>query len=107
MNIAGSTNTTGRPSAILTFTESGNSGGNITVDTSAFRILEGAVLDSRTSATGNGGNITINTNSLEALSGGQLQASTDGSGQAGKITVNGDASVTISGSDPIFLNVQL
>ncbi|KAF3889317.1 beta strand repeat-containing protein [Tolypothrix campylonemoides VB511288_2] len=102
VNIAGSTNTTGRPSAILTFTESGNSGGNITVDTSAFRILEGAVLDSRTSATGNGGNITINTNSLEALSGGQLQASTDGSGQAGKITVNGDASVTISGSDPIF-----
>ncbi|WP_166482154.1 filamentous hemagglutinin N-terminal domain-containing protein [Scytonema sp. UIC 10036] len=101
-NIAGSTVATGRPSAILTFTESGNSGGNITVDTSAFRILEGAVLDSRTSATGNGGNITINTNSLEALSGGQLQASTDGSGQAGKITVNADASVTISGSDPTF-----
>ncbi|MEB3216378.1 MAG: S-layer family protein, partial [Nostocales cyanobacterium 94392] len=102
VNIAGSTKATGRPSAILTFTESGNSGGNITVDTSAFRISEGAVLDSRTITAGRGGNITINTNSLEALSGGQLQASTDSSGQAGEITINANANITISGSDPIF-----
>ncbi|UYD34460.1 filamentous hemagglutinin N-terminal domain-containing protein [Tolypothrix sp. PCC 7601] len=102
VNIAGSTAASGRSSAILTFTESDNSGGNITVDTSAFRISEGAVLDSRTTAAGRGGNITINTNSLEAISGGQLQASTDGSGQAGEITINANANITISGSDPIF-----
>jgi filamentous hemagglutinin family protein len=102
VNISGSTPASGRSTAILAFTESGNSGGNITVDTSAFRISEGAVLDSRTITAGRGGNITINTNFLKVLSGGQLQASTDGSGQAGKISINANADITISGSDPTF-----
>lgn len=92
-------------SGLFTRTTGGENGGNITVDTSAFRVADGAVVDARTTDAGNGGNITVNANTFEAVNGGQVLASAfrGSSGLAGNITVNTTDSITISGSVPNFV----
>ena len=89
-------------SGLFTRTTGGGNGGNITVDTSAFRIADGAVVDARTTAAGNGGNITVNANTFEAVNGGQIVASgfKGSSGLAGNININTNDGVAISGSLP-------
>ncbi len=92
----------GFSSGLFTRTTGGGNGGNITVDTSAFRVADGAVVDARTTAAGNGGNITVNANTFEAVNGGQIVASAfkGSSGLAGNININTTDSIKISGSLP-------
>jgi filamentous hemagglutinin family protein len=89
-------------SGLFTRTTGGGNGGNITVDTNAFRIADGAVVDARTTDAGNGGNIRVNTNTFEAVNGGQVLASgfKGSSGLAGNVTVNANDSIKISGNVP-------
>ncbi|KYC39470.1 hypothetical protein WA1_32645 [Scytonema hofmannii PCC 7110] len=77
-------------------------GGNITVNTNIFRILNGASIDAGTANNNKGGDITVNTNVFEATSGGQLSTNSSSNGGAGKITVNATDKVKISGSDPNY-----
>ncbi|MGA7933718.1 MAG: filamentous hemagglutinin N-terminal domain-containing protein, partial [Kovacikia sp.] len=76
--------------------------GNITVNTPAFRIADGAVINAQTNNSGSGGNIRINANTFEAINGGQLITNATSSGNAGNITVNATKFVVLSGSDPTF-----
>lgn len=89
-------------SGLFTRTTGGGNGGNITVDTNAFRIADGAVVDARTTAAGNGGNIRVNTNTFEAVNGGQIVTSgfKGSSGLAGNVIVNANDSIKISGNLP-------
>ncbi len=110
VNVADSINifgvgSNGFSSGLFTRTTGGGNGGNITVDTTAFRVADGAVVDARTTAAGNGGNITVNANTFEAVNGGQVLASAfrGSSGLTGNITVNTTDSITISGSVPNFV----
>jgi large exoprotein involved in heme utilization and adhesion len=92
----------GVSSGIFTSTNSSGVGGNIEINTSAFSVWDGAVIDARTTANGPGGAISINTNTFEATSGGQLTAITSGSGAAGNISIEATDTVTITGSDPSY-----
>ncbi len=92
----------GVSSGIFTSTNSAGIGGNITVNTSAFSISNGAVVDARTTLSGSGGAIKLNTNTFEATLGGQLTANTSGTGKAGSITLQVSDAATISGSDPTY-----
>jgi filamentous hemagglutinin family protein len=76
--------------------------GNIAVNTLAFRIADGAVVNAQTNNMSNGGNIRVNANTFEAINGGQLISSSTSSGNAGSITVNANKLVNLSGSDPTF-----
>jgi len=92
----------GVSSGIFSSTNSAGIGGNITVNTNALSISDGAVVDARTTLSGSGGAITVNTNTFDATSGGQLTANTSGTGKAGSITLNATDTATISGSDPTY-----
>jgi filamentous hemagglutinin family protein len=92
----------GVSSGIFTSTNSAGIGGNIKVNTNAFSISDGAVVDARTTLSGDGGSIKVNANTFEATSGGQLTAITSGTGNAGNISLNLRDTATISGSDPTY-----
>ncbi|MEH1840727.1 MAG: filamentous hemagglutinin N-terminal domain-containing protein [Nostoc sp.] len=91
---------------LLTSTELGAQGqsGEITVNTGAFRVADGAVVNAQTLNASDAGSITIKANTFEATGGGQVLTTTSGSGRAGNITINTTDSVTISGSDRTFYN---
>lgn len=94
----------GFSSGIYSSTETGAVGvaGNVTVNTPAFRLTDGAVISTQTQNASDGGNININTNTFEVRSGGQLLTVSDSLGNAGSITVNARDNITLSGSDPTF-----
>jgi len=92
----------GFSSGLFTSTSSVGQGGNITVDTSAFQVANGAVLSAKTIAEGNGGNITVNANTFEAVDGGQVLTNTRSRGRTGNITLNATNSITLSGSDSTY-----
>jgi filamentous hemagglutinin family protein len=96
--------TEGFSSGLFTSTERGASGqgGDITVNTRAFRVADGAVVNAQTLNPSHGGNITINTKTFEAAGGGQVLTLTRSSGRAGSITLNATDKVTLSGSDSSF-----
>jgi filamentous hemagglutinin family protein len=106
INIAGSTPLAGYSSGLFTSTSafSVGKGGDIIINTQAFRLADGAVIDSRTSTNGNSGNITINAAKVDILNGGQILAITEGKGRAGNITVNATQPVTLAGTDSTFAN---
>ncbi|MEH2184025.1 two-partner secretion domain-containing protein [Nostoc sp.] len=89
-------------SGLFSRTYQGGLGGNIIIDTNAFRVADNGVVDARTFGEGKAGNITVNVKTLEAVNGGQILANAfkDSSGFAGDITVNATDRVTISGSAP-------
>jgi len=93
----------GVSSGIFTSTNSSGVGGNIEINTSAFSVSDGAVIDARTTGDGSGGAIFVNTNTFEATSGGQLTTITSGSGTAGNISLEAADTVTIAGSDPSYM----
>ena len=82
--------------------EASGQGGNIIVNTGAFRIAEGAVVTAQTLNPSDGGDAIINANIFEAVDGGQILTGAFSDGKAGNITLNVTDSVTISGSDPTF-----
>ncbi|MEH2359491.1 S-layer family protein [Nostoc sp.] len=94
----------GRASGFFSRTNKHGQGGDIIIDTNAFRVADNGVVDARTLGDKNAiaGNITVNTNTLEAVNGGQIltNAFTGSMGNAGNITVNATGRVTISGSAP-------
>ena len=89
-------------SGLFSRTTQGGQGGNIIINTNAFRVADNGVIDARTFGEGNAGNITVNANTLEAVNGGQILANAfiGSSGFAGDITINATDRVTISGSAP-------
>jgi large exoprotein involved in heme utilization and adhesion len=103
VNISG-VGANGESSGIFASTQKGAEGqaGNITVNTPAFRIADGAVINAQTNNSGNGGNIRVNGNTFEAINGGQLITTSTSSGNSGSITVNANKFVNLSGSDPTF-----
>ncbi|MHC0067975.1 two-partner secretion domain-containing protein [Nostoc sp. UIC 10890] len=106
INISGTDFTSPDSSGLLTSTSSNSigKGGDITLNTDIFRLLDGAVLDARTRNDGNGGNITLRGNQVEVLNGGQLISTTFGNGRAGKISVNANDQMIVSGTDTTFNN---
>jgi filamentous hemagglutinin family protein len=105
VTISGSSPETGFSSGLFTLTDKGAEGaaGNITVNTRDFRITDGATVNAQTRNSGAGGNITINTTTFEAINGGQVFTTASSSGKAGNITVNATDSITLSESDPTFV----
>ncbi|MCC5598451.1 hypothetical protein [Nostoc favosum] len=95
-------------SGLFSRTYQGGQGGNIIINTNAFRVADNGVVDARTFGEGNAGNITVNANTLEAVNGGQILANAlkDSSGFAGDITVNATDRVSISGSAPFKRRVR-
>ncbi|MCC5652409.1 S-layer family protein [Nostoc sp. XA013] len=87
-------------SGLFSRTDKERQGGNITINTNAFRVAGNGVVDARTLGEGNAGNITVNVKTLEAVNGGQILANAfkGSSGFAGDITINATEKVTISGS---------
>jgi filamentous hemagglutinin family protein len=79
-------------------------GGDITIETGALRILDGALVSAASRNNSQGGNITANVNTLEISGGGQMLATAFNNGNAGKITVNANESITLSGSDPTYFD---
>ncbi|MEW6491561.1 MAG: filamentous hemagglutinin N-terminal domain-containing protein [Cyanobacteriota bacterium] len=94
----------GLPSAIFSDTgiEAEGQGGTVRIDTSSFRIANGALINARTANSDPGGDILINANTFEAVNGGQVSTTTLGAGQAGNITLNIRDTINLSGSDPTF-----
>ncbi len=90
----------GTASGLFSRTNQKGQGGNIIINTNAFRVADNGVVDARTLGGGNAGSITVNANTLEAVNGGQILANafTGSSGFAGDITVNVTNRLTISGS---------
>jgi filamentous hemagglutinin family protein len=102
VNITGTTPLTGRSSGLFTSTSSAGKGGDIIVNTQAFRLADGAVLDADAEADNRSGNITVNAAKVDIFNGGQMLATTQGDGRAGNITVNATQRVTLAGIDPTF-----
>ncbi|MDZ8188419.1 MAG: filamentous hemagglutinin N-terminal domain-containing protein [Nostoc sp. ChiSLP02] len=92
----------GFSSGLFASTSGVGQGGNITVDTSAFQVANGAVLSAKTVAEGNSGNITVNANTFEAVNGGQVLTNTRSRGRTGNIILNATNSITLSGSDSTY-----
>jgi large exoprotein involved in heme utilization and adhesion len=97
------------PSALSARTTRDNNGGNITIETSAFRVADGAIVDNRTNGTGNGGSIFINANTFEAVNGGQVFAGTfqNSSGNGGNIKINATDGLIISGKTDAVRRIRL
>ncbi|WP_019503632.1 filamentous hemagglutinin N-terminal domain-containing protein [Pleurocapsa sp. PCC 7319] len=98
--------TDGFSSGIVTTTEAGGEGqaGNISVNTSSFKIVDGGLVSSQTFNESNGGNIFINANTFSAINGGQIVTSSDSSGNAGNIDIQVADNLLLSGNDPNFAN---
>ncbi|MCC5652413.1 S-layer family protein [Nostoc sp. XA013] len=92
----------GTASGLFSRTNQKGQGGNIIINTNAFRVADNGVLDARTLGEGDAGSITVEANTLEAVNGGQILANafTGSSGFAGDIIINATERVTISGSAP-------
>lgn len=103
VDIAG-VNADGFSSALSTSTNRGASGeaGNIVVNTSDFRIADGAVVNALTANSSPAGNITINANNFTATGGGQVLTTTSNSGSVGSININVTNNIDVSGSDRTF-----
>ncbi|HBL60178.1 MAG TPA: hypothetical protein DDZ80_17450 [Cyanobacteria bacterium UBA8803] len=100
------TSSNGFSSGLFASSERGANGsaGNVTVNTGAFRVADGALVNTLTGNSGDAGDITINANTFEAVNGGQLLTLTRHSGDAGNITINTTDSITLSGRDFNFAN---
>ncbi len=94
----------GFSSGLFTSTEQGavGNGGDIMVNTHAFRIANGAVVNAQTFNSSSGGNIIIKADSFVAANGGQILSDTRSQGHGGTLALNVTSSVNISGSDPNF-----
>ncbi|BAZ20586.1 filamentous hemagglutinin outer membrane protein [Kalymmatonema gypsitolerans NIES-4073] len=95
----------GFSSGIFTASDRETSGaaGNIIVTTDKFAVRDGAIVSALTSNSDSGGNITINARTFEAINGGQVSTNTRNIGNAGTIRLNVRDSITLSGSDPNFV----
>jgi len=95
----------GFSSGLFTTTEpqSEGQGGEIIVNTRTLLVKAGAVINAQTRNARDGGSITINANTFEATNGGQVLTTTRSSGNAGTISFNILESLTLSGSDPNFV----
>jgi filamentous hemagglutinin family protein len=85
-----------------TFSSATGQGGNITIDTSRFRIMNGATINARTDNSNRGGDITIRADVFTAVNGGQLITTARGNGNAGNITLNIANRAIFAGNDPTF-----
>jgi filamentous hemagglutinin family protein len=96
----------GFSSALSTSTNRGASGqaGDIVVNTTNFRIADGAVVSALTANSSSAGNITINASNFDATGGGQVLTTTSSSGSAGSITLNVTNKIALTGSDLTFAN---
>ncbi len=101
-------NGNGFSGGIITSTDRGASGtaGNIIVNTTNFRIADGAIVSALTANSSDAGSITINANDFTATGGGQVLTTTSSSGRAGSINLNIISNVEVIGSDPTFANRQ-
>jgi filamentous hemagglutinin family protein len=101
VTVSGSNPTNGRSTEISSDTLDTATGisGNIIIETNAFRVSDGAIINVRTTSNGAGGSINIKSQTFEATNGGQLITTTAGNGNAGKITVNASDSVSVNGID--------
>ncbi|MEH1944171.1 MAG: filamentous hemagglutinin N-terminal domain-containing protein [Nostoc sp.] len=104
VSVSGTSPISGSSSALFTFTNSTDKGGNIIVDTSAFRALDGGVLNAQTFNNGDGGSVMVRAKLVEVLNGGQLLATSSGNGRAGKITVNATDQVIVNGSNATYVD---
>ncbi|MDF5707308.1 MAG: S-layer family protein [Nostoc sp. S4] len=104
VTISGTSPETGFSSGLLAATETGAEGraGDITINTAAFSIANGGVVNTQTLNQSDAGNIIINATNFEATNGGQIITTAGSSGNAGNINIKATDSITLSGSDPTF-----
>ncbi|MBN8564839.1 MAG: filamentous hemagglutinin N-terminal domain-containing protein [Leptolyngbya sp. UWPOB_LEPTO1] len=102
LSISG-TESNGRSSALFSFTDSLDSlGGNIRIFADRIHLSDGAVLDTRTYATGSSGTIKIDAKTIEIFGGAQILAISENRGSANTITLNVKDQLLISGIDPNY-----
>jgi filamentous hemagglutinin family protein len=103
ITLSGTNLSNGRSSALFTQTGSPDrNGGNITLNTRAFRLIDGAIINAQTYTSGTSGDIAINANAIDVLNGGQILAITEGLGRAGTIALSANDRITIQGSDATY-----
>jgi len=99
----------GLSSGLFTSTSGVGQAGNITVNSSTFRLADGAVVNASTTGKGdsttnshafrggNGGAVIINANTFDVTNNGQILTTTSGTGFAGNIGLNVLNNITLSG----------
>ena len=99
------TSANGFSSGLFASSERGAIGdaGTITVETGAFTVSGGALVNTASFNSGNGGEISITSNSFAAVGGGQL-LSLSLLGDGGDVVVDSQGDISLSGSDPDYLN---
>ncbi len=85
-------------SGIYAGTQGTGDSGNLTVNTPALLVRDGATVFTNTSGEGDAGDVMINTGTLLARDGGFVSASTFGAGNGGNLTVNASDEVQVIGS---------
>ncbi|MGL6344456.1 MAG: filamentous hemagglutinin N-terminal domain-containing protein, partial [Waterburya sp.] len=97
------------PSRLSARAGTDNNAGNINVETNAFRVADGAIVETRTTDTGNGGNIFVNANTFEAVNGGQILAGTleNSTGNGGNIKISVTDQLIISGKTDTIRRIRL
>ena len=104
ITLSGASEIDGFSSGLFVATEEGaiGSAGSITVNTGAFRVADGAIVNAQTLNQSSAGDITINAKTFEAVNGGQVITTASSSGSAGNIILNVTDLVSLSGSDFTF-----
>jgi large exoprotein involved in heme utilization and adhesion len=85
------------PSGIYAGTEGTGDSGNLTVNTPALLVRDGATVFTNTGSEGDAGDVMINTGTLLAQDGGFVSVSTFGAGNGGNLTVNASHAVQLIG----------
>jgi large exoprotein involved in heme utilization and adhesion len=85
------------PSGIYAGTEGTGDSGNLTVNTPALLVRDGATVFTNTGSEGDAGDVMINTGTLLAQDGGFVSVSTFGAGNGGNLTVNASHGVQLIG----------
>ncbi len=100
VNLSGFNPLYGLPSGVYTNSEIDSSGqaGNITVNTGAFRIADGALVSASTANASEGGQIAITANTFELTAGGTVQTASFSTGNAGDLSITATDSMSVSQS---------
>ncbi|MBD2365288.1 filamentous hemagglutinin N-terminal domain-containing protein [Anabaena minutissima FACHB-250] len=77
-------------------------GGDISITTNSFSLLNQAQVDASTIGEGGGGNVSITTQILSAKNGSQISAGTVGQGNAGNIIINASDTANFDGVNNTF-----
>lgn len=85
-------------SRVLTQSQGGGKGGDLTIQTGTMTLRNSAQVGSNATRAGTSGNVVVQTNRLQIESGASISALTFGSGSGGNLTVNATDSIQLIGT---------